>query len=54
MKSNLTIWLLVVASIILLLALGRLDLLAIVAPVSLIVSLVATRRIMSNTGPRRI
>lgn len=51
MKSNLMAWLLIAAAIILLLAFGRLDLLAIVAPLSIGVSLMATRRSSSGTGP---
>jgi hypothetical protein len=55
MKSNLVSWLLICAAVVFLVAAGRADLLAIVAPVSIVISFVATRRLTSgNTGPRRI
>lgn len=55
MKSNLITWLLVCAAVVVLIAVGRLDLLAIIAPISIGVSLLATRRMTSgSTGPRRI
>lgn len=55
MSSNWMGWLLVVAAVVLLLALSRLDLLLIVAPLSLLVSYAFFRtELGSNSGPGRI
>jgi hypothetical protein len=55
MKSNLVSWILICAAVALLVAAGRVDLLAIVFPISIVISFLATRTLTSgNTGPRRI
>lgn len=54
MKSTLGMWLLICAAISLLAVTGRLDLLAVVAPVSIAMGLLAARGSSSSSGPRRI
>ena len=54
MKSTLGMWLLICASVSLLGLTGRLDLLAVVAPLSIVMGLLATRGSASSSGPRRI